>query len=519
MKRIANNMVVLLVMAGTLMTSCSKQLEIEPRQSIDAETALTSIQAVNASITGIYARLKSARWYGRDMITHPDALADNGHATNASGRLLPESNNVFGSHFTGTIWQSGFAGINQINLTLEAIKNGIPNASPAQVTNWEGQLYFLRGLYYFDMMRVYAYIPGAVTVSQDRGGVPLLLKGISGVDSALALMPARAPIDDVYAQIVADLTAAESRLTWATTLVSVANKAAAQGMLARVNLYRKNYSEAKKWADAAIALVGSRLTSTTNHVNSWRVDTHQENIFQVRFAINAENIGVNESLQTSYTTIVTLPGLSSATGGFGDLVPNLSLLNELGITLTGGNTNTNFTGARSTVASRSNDVRNLLFEPGTNGRTKGWIECTKFLGKNGFINLDNIPVLRVAELYLIRAEAMATTGSSVYNEAAALADLKTIKSNRYTDYATSGLEAADNLLTGGNLYEEILRQRRLEFAFEGHRFFDFKRLGRTITKGAPSTVAPIAPGDARMLPPIPQSDVDGNPNLRQNFGY
>jgi len=266
-------------------------------------------------------------------------------------------------------------------------------------------------------------------------------------------------------------------------------------------------------------LVGSRLTSTTNHVNSWRVDTHQENIFQVRFAINAENIGVNESLQTSYTTIITLPGLSSATGGFGDLVPNLSLLNELGITLTGGNTNTNFTGARSTVASRSNDVRNLLFEPGTNGRTKGWIECTKFLGKNGFINLDNIPVLRVAELYLIRAEAMATTGSSVYNEAAALADLKTIKSNRYTDYATSGLEAADNLLTGGNLYEEILRQRRLEFAFEGHRFFDFKRLGRTITKGAPSTVAPIAPGDVRMLPPIPQSDVDGNPNLRQNFGY
>lgn len=523
MKRTMKKYIVVLAAASLVLGSCSKQLEIDPRTAIDANIALSSKDGINASITAIYARLKSARLYGRDLITHPDALADNGHATNASGRLLPESNNVFGSHFTGTIWVSAYASINEINLALAAIDKGVPNATAAEISNWQGQLYFLRGLYYFDLMRVYAYIPGAVVAAQDRGGVPLTLRGFNNADSALAFKPSRAPINDVYDQIVKDLEAAESRLSANTSTaalgVATASKPAAQALLARVNLYRKNYADAKKWADAVIAARGATLTTTTNYVAQWRLENNAENIFAIRFATNAENIGVNESLQTSFTTIVTLPGSSSALGGFGDLVPNLSLLNELGITLVGGNTNANFTGTRGVVASRNNDVRNLLYEGGSAGRTKGWVECTKFLGKNGFINLDNVPVLRISEMYLIRAEAQATTGSSVFNRAAALADLQTIKRNRIVGYAGSAEETADNALDGQALVEEILRQRRLEFAFEGHRFFDLKRLGRDIVKGAPNPNAPVAFTDARILPPILQADVDGNPNLKQNFGY
>ncbi len=83
------------------------------------------------------------------------------------------------------------------------------------------------------------------------------------------------------------------------------------------------------------------MTTTTNYVNQWRVDTHGETLFQVRFATNGENIGVNESLQTSFSTL-TAPGNTAVTGGFGDLVPSISLLNELGIALVGGNTTANF---------------------------------------------------------------------------------------------------------------------------------------------------------------------------------
>ncbi len=519
MKTLNNKTVILLLASALIFAGCTKQLEIDPQQSIDAAQALTTADGVNASITGIYAKLKSARWYGRDMITHPEALADNGYATNASGRLLPESNNTSGAHFTTTIWTTGYAGINQINLAIDAVTAGIPGASAGTKNNWLGQLYFLRGLYYFDMVRVYSYIPGAVVAAQDRGGVPLVLKGFNSVDSALVFRPSRTPVNDVYDQIVKDLTAANTNLTWSTSLVNLANKAATQGLLARVNLYRKNFGEAKRWADSAIALVGSRLTTSSTFVSNWRAATHQETIFQIAYLTSAENIGVNESLQTSFTSLVT-PGNPTVTGGFGDLVPSITLLNDLGITLVGGNTSANYLGVNAVVASRSDDVRNLLFEPGSSGRTgKRKIECTKFLGKNGFINLDNVPVMRVAELYLIRAECAATQGSSVFSEANAIADLKKIKSNRILNYTGSDIETADNALTGSALYEEILKQRRIEFAFEGFRFFDFKRLGRDIVKSAPNANPPVAFTDFRILPAIYQPDVDGNPNIKQNFGY
>ncbi len=517
MKKHMYKTVAVFALFAMLAASCKKQLEISPRQSIDASTALTSRDAIEASITAIYARLKSARQYGRDLITHPEALADNGFATNKSGRLLNEANNVFNNHFTATIWTNSFAAINQINLTLEALPtlSLVPAVTQVERDRWEGQLYFLRGLYYFDLARVYAYIPGAVVTSQDRGGVPLILKGINTADGALSFFPTRPTIDENYTQIISDLTLANSKLLNPGLGVSLANKAATQGLLAKVNLYRKNYTEAKRWADSSINLAGSKLSTSAAYVGEWRKDTHGETIFQVRYTLNTENIGVNESLQTSFSTLVT-PGNTVVTGGFGDLVPSISLLNELGITLTGGNTTANFA-LNAVVATRSTDVRNLLYEPGTTGRGPAKVEVTKYVGKSGFINLDNVPVLRIPEVYLIRAEAMATPGSPAVNEVAALADLKRIKSNRYTGYTGSAIETADNALTGVALYDEILRQRRIELAFEGNRFFDLKRLGRDLVKAPHYNT--VAFTDIRILPAIFQADVDGNPNLKQNFGY
>jgi hypothetical protein len=367
-------------------------------------------------------------------------------------------------------------------------------------------MYFLRGLYHFNLALAHAYIPGAVVTTQNRGGVPLMLKGTSTLEDALALKPSRATIDEVYASVVSDLQNANSRLTEAG-FPNLATKSAAQAMLSRVYLYMKDYTNAKRWADSAIARVGSRLTNSNSYVTNWRAATHNETIFQIVFITNAESNGVNESLQTSFTTL-TAPGNTTTTGGFGDLVPTISLLNDLGITLTGGNTSANFQGANAAVSTRSADVRNQLYEPGTLGRGKSYVECTKYLGKNGFINLDNIPVIRVAELYLNRAEALATPGSPVFDEAAALADLNRIATAR-------GL--SDFALTGTDLYDEILRQRRIELAFEGHRFWDLKRLGRDIVKAPHYNT--VAFTDIRILAPIPTREVDGNKNLAQNPGY
>jgi tetratricopeptide (TPR) repeat protein len=498
----------LVAMVVSSFSACRDALDIDPRQSIDATLALNTKDGISAAVVSVYSRFKSVRLYGRDLIAIPEALADNGFATNKSGRLLNEANNVFRAHFTGTHWSACYNGINQANLILDIIPTvSAPGITAADQASWTAQLRFLRALYYFDLVKVYSYMPGATVPAQDRGGVPIVLKGINTSAGALELLPSRAPINDVYAQVITDLLAAEAVLTNPGLGANFANKAAAQAMLSRVYLYMKDYAKSKEWADKCITLAGSRLSNAAGYVAQWRNASHQETLFQFVLASNAENNGVNESLQTSFTTLTAPGGQLLATGGFGDLVPTISLMNALGITLTGGNTNANF-GLNAAIGSRTSDVRNLLYEPGTTGRGASKVECTKYIGKNGFINLDNLPVVRIAEVYLTRAEAMSTPGSSVFNESAALADLNTIATNR-------GLTAFS--LTGSPLYEEVLNQRRIELAFEGHRFFDLKRLGRNIVK-APH-YNPVEFTDIRILAPLPTSEVDGNKKMVQNAGY
>ena len=493
-----------------IFTSCEKAIQVDPRQSIDIETALNTSENVNAAITGVYSRLKSLRSYGRDVSLFGDALADNGRFTNKSGRFANEARNLPNAHYNN--WGTYYIGINEINLTLEAIPKleTIPAVTQAQKDVWEGQLKFLRALFYFDLAREYAYIPGAIVPSLDKGGIPILTKGVRTIEDAVLVLPSRAPINDAYTLIIADLRESETKLGNLGTSPALATKQAAQALLARVGLYIKDYPLAKTYSDLVIASQGSKLMNSGAYLSGWRSRTNPESIFEVVYTINAENPGVNESLQTSLTTLIAV-GNRAQTGGFGDLVPTNTLLADLGISVTG-----NGTGAAA-ITARSTDVRNQLYELGTTGRGAPFVECTKYIGKNGFVNLDNAIVLRVSEMYFIRAEIQATVGSPVFNEVAARADLVTIKRNRYSDYTGSAQSLADQSLAGTTLFNEIFRQKRIEYAFEGHRFFDFKRLGRDISK-APH-YADLVFSNFLFLPPLPQAELDGNKNLVQNSGY
>jgi hypothetical protein len=359
------------------------------------------------------------------------------------------------------------------------------------------------------LTRTYAYDPGVAVLGLDRGGVPLVLTTPTTTTEAGQLILPRAKVDSVYAQIYRDLTDATSKLT--TNLASaafpqLATLTAAQSLFSRVALYNKDYATCKNYADLAIAAVGSRLMSSAAYLNGWRTAINPESIFEIRFINPAENIGVNESLQTSFTTLV-IPGNNGVLGGFGDLVPQSTLLTDLGITAT-------FAGGA--ITAKTDDVRNLLYEQGSAGRGTARVECTKYMGKSGVQNLDNIPLIRVAELYLNRAEALATPGSAVFNEAAALADLKKIKQNRYSKYDDTQ-KVFDDALLGTPLFNEIIKQRRIELAFEGHRFFDLKRRGVDIVKTSPYNT--LLYNDFKVLANIPTRELDTNPKLEQNFGY
>ncbi|WP_207433005.1 RagB/SusD family nutrient uptake outer membrane protein [Sabulibacter ruber] len=481
--------------------SCDELIEINPETAIDASTALTTRENVEAAIIGVYVPLKGLTEYGNRLVTLPEALADNGMATGKSGRLVNEAANIRGAANHFTHWTTSYNAIARINYILDAI----PTLQGATVTedlknSYIAELKFLRALYHFDLVRAYAYIPGAVVDAKNRGGVPVVTTAFKTPAAALEFKPSRPAIEDVYTAIYADLDDAIAKYGTggAFSTPGRASKVAVQALYSRVALYRKDYPKVIEMSTAAIDTRGASLTNAGNYVAAWGGAVHPESIFEIQFSAQAESNGVNESLQTAFTTLVQR-GNRNQTGGFGDLVPTPSLLSALGITVTGNGT------ANAAITARSSDVRNLLFELGTAGRGAPYVETTKFLGKSGFINVDNIPVIRIAEMYLNRAEAYANTAGGDVN---ALLDVNRIRTNR-------GLEPS--LALGQDLKNEILLQRRLEFAFEGHRFFDLKRLGLDILK--PATGATVAFTEDVILPAVPQADVDGNPNLKQNSGY
>jgi starch-binding outer membrane protein, SusD/RagB family len=467
-------------------TGCSDLLDVSPRQSIDSATALTTEEAIDATIIGAYDQLQSTNVYGRDLIAMPEALADNGRATNKSGRLNPEYQNQPNAHIV-SLWSTAYFAINQLNLVIDAS----PSVKMADTKRSavEGQAYFMRALLYFELMRAYAYTPKSIVAQQDRGGVPLILKGV--LELPQVTNASRASIDECYKQIVADFNTAITKLegTAKSRAPFYVTKGAAQGLLSRVYLYMGDWVNAEKMATDALASGIGVFQTNANYIASWRAAINPESMFEINYQTN-ENVGVNTSLQTTYTTLVEL-GNRTKTGGFGDLVPSVNLLAAIE--------------SEKDTANKVLDIRRTLYELGTAGRGTAEIECTKFFGKNGAVNLDNVPVIRVSELYLTRAEAIFNQGG---READALKDLNTIRTR-------AGLPARTSTLTGPALLEEILKQRRIELAFEGHRFFDLKRLGRDIIK-VPTNILFT---DFRILAPLPVREIQANPNLKQNFGY
>ncbi len=506
------------MLAGVLVQSCKKQLDIPSRSSIDADLALTNKAGIENALNSVYSILKRETHYGRDLFSISEAMADDAFANNRSARLINENRNASGANVL--IWGGSYGGINEINLTLAAIP-GIKDGTAADKTRLEGELKFLRALFYFDLVKNYSYIPTFTVPAQDKGGVVINLQGFNTPDPAVAYRPSRATIAACYAQIMDDLYNCMALLSGPNRGRNYASKHAALALGSRIRLYEGNWAKADSFATAAIALNTSTtgiggMTTTANYVAGWRAADHPEGIFQVYYATSNESIGQNTALSATHTTLSAPGAWDKTRQGQGDLMPNAFLLGELGITGHNFASTLNYT-PPALPASQvpptlvySNDIRNRLFEWGVNA-SGNYVECTKWMGKSGAAHWDNVVVLRWPELYLNRAEARYQMGQ----EALAWADLNVIRTARYTGFVVPGVQD----FTGAALLNEILRQRLLEFTFEGQRFYDLKRYGITINKVVPTGTFTLTATDFRLLPRIPTGEVDGNPNMVQNFGY
>ena len=494
MKQLLNKYLLAGVVFTTIISSCAKELDINPRQSIDSSTALNKASNVEAALSSAYAGLKAQAMYGRDIPIVSDALADIGRATNHSGRLNPENRNNHGAHLA--FWGTAYGIINELNTIIAAIPK-VEDATAADKTRWEAESRALRAFIYFDLVRSYAYIPTAVISQQNKGGVVLKYSPTLTNTDGLGWAPERAPINVCYDSIYSDLNKAIPLLTNSRGIYFF-TQVNARALLSRVALYRGDWNTVVSNAGLVLSSIpaGSGLTNTTDYMANWRAPFNKESLFEIRFSSQQEALGVNVSLHTSLNTLL-IPGNNTVLGGWGDFVPNSTSLTNLGIAAPSVNNIT-----------YGVDIRGRLMEWGSSGRATRNVECTKYIGKSGFPYLDNFPVIRISEMYLNRAEAYYNLGGGA-NEALALADVNLIRTNR-------GLLAS--VATGTALLAEIQSQRSIEFIFEGHRFFDMKRWGMDISKTQPATIfLPFT--DYRILAPLPQGDIDGNVKMVQNPGY
>lgn len=457
--------------------SCDSILEIEPQQSIASDQALSTPEAIKSNLADIYAGYKNVLLYGRDFTATAEALADNTSIIDrAGGRYVQQGANSPTANLGN--WAYAYSKINEINLLLEALPK-VVGASPTFIDETVGQAKTLRALLYFDLMRAYAYEPNMAPPGQDKGGVPLALSGVI-LPSQIELLP-RSSVADCYAQIYIDLTdgIAKAPLQAAGAKYYV-TRTFASALFAKVALYNQDFDRAEQLATDAITL-GSLVPATAaNIVPGWRLNNHPESIFEVGFTTPGESIGVNESITSAYVSRLTLTATTPATGN-GAVVPTTALL----------------------ALYAASDVRKTLYQNGL--RTPIAMECTKFLHKTGTTYMDNIPVMRVSELFLIRAEARARKAAP--DEPGAISDLNLIAARVPIVY--------DGTTTGAALVTAIIAQRRLELAFEGDRWFDLKRRGADVIKSTGNVLY----DDYRRLAPIPVREIQINPNLVQNSGY
>ncbi|WBO83122.1 RagB/SusD family nutrient uptake outer membrane protein [Hymenobacter yonginensis] len=439
------------------LSACEKQLDLAPTTQVDAATALDTADKLESAIVGAYAKLDNGALYGTNFSLLPELLAPEDYVlwqgTFTSYRdvfrRLMQSNNAEATR----TWQVAYQTINFTNIILEAL----PVVTDADLkAQYEGEARFIRGALFFELVRLYG-LPFQAGASNP--GVPLTLTANKTAEQASQQL-ARATVGEVYAQAIADLRAAETLLPEENASGSGrVNKFTAKAMLARLYLQQSNYAQARTLANDVIENSAAFLTPSVT--GPFRTRNSSESLFEIQQNDQYNAGAANDGLATFFAPS------DFARGDVAVLAPFLAKYEP--------------TDARFT----------LLFIEDQGGRA-GRIRSTKW---NNFG--QNIPVIRLAEMYLIRAEANRELGTSI--GATPLEDVNTIRERAQATPLTAVTVA------------DILKERQLELAFEGARIHDLRR--RQLSAGTLPWNSP------RLVFPIPLHDTNLNKALVQNPGY
>lgn len=444
-----------------LCSSCDSYFNEELHQHIPDKEAFHTLKDITNALNGIYYTFGSAAFQGCNVPALGDLAADNATADPSSGHWVALSTYTYTEHTKELeeIWTAGYsmidAGTRLIQGTHQLLAERPFNTSDSLILQSTlAQAYALRAHAAFVLVNLFGLPAG--TDDSPHGGLVIVEDHPAEPGDRLS----RSSVAATYQWILRDITKAHSLPNVISgTPQFYYNPAAVKALEARVNLYLKNYSAAGEAATRAISLRNSVPADSVSYLTMWNsTEISPEDIFTIAKS-TTDNLSSNSlnTLYSSYGSKLT----GSLTALFGPA-----------------------------------DLRLSLIDPASN-------QPAKYRGLPEAATVSNIPVFRISEMYLILAEAKATTHPSEAREALFF----TARRNK----AISHVSVLPS--TPGELLEFIKDERRRELFAEGHRWFDARRNGEKINLNNGS----IPNYDvSRLVFPIPAAEINSGSGVGQN---
>jgi len=451
-------------------SACSDWIDLEPFTSLSNSQALADVAGNQVALNGAYARM---RGIADNVQTYPDLMSDN--------TILTQVNNGAGVQIHNWLYTSGdgsaeamFDQMYSVTIALNNILIGIDDledGTQAERDAIKGEALLMRAWCHFELVRWFGtpYLQG--TPATDLG-VPIKV-------TPELTFPPRNTVQEVYDQVMADLDEGITLLDGASFNVIRWSAAAGRALRARVNLNMGNYAAAITDATAVIDDTNFELETGMDYMATFADDDSDEIILKAR--------------------VITLDGGPRIGWTYYFIQQDGSIRQDYSVPEDFFN------------SFEAGDVRAGLYNVDPDN---GLNTIAKYIGRpDAIAGIHDLKLFRISEQYLIRAEAYANNNS----EANARTDLNALRGAR-------GLGDIAATVTGQNLINAIVEERRKELAYEGFRWHDLNRLGLPIIRNnaecsAGLSECQLSAGNFRRIFPIPQDEINANAEMVQNDGY
>ena len=474
--------------------ACEDFLQREPLDQLTEGNFYRTFDDMDRATLAAYSPMQNVEWGGKGwMLT--EVPSDNSEAGGTDPDFTPiDAFTVTADNGPVALyWGIHYQQVAYANVVLDKAPDA--DLTAAQELQLTAEASFLRAVAYFDLVRLF-------------GGVPLLTTAPSADGD---LFPARAEVSEVYDLIKADLTYAAEHLPLEPAQDGRATRGAALALLSKVHLTRREMDDARARAQDVIDLGIYRLMDDFGENFYLETsDNNAEAIFQVQYT-GCGPFGTGNANQAFFAPYGQ--GITKDRDGWGSQIPT-------------GPTTVN-PGTDIQRAYEENDLRRIhtIMQPGdfypeinaedggytypVNQISRSRANIKKYVVGGGpnicFMSTpQNLHYLRYADVLLTLAESILERQGGTTSDPAALEAFNAVRTR-------AGLEPADEITR-----ESMALERRREFAFEGHRWFDLLRTGRAIEV---LTLHGKNIAQHNLLFPLPSAELKINTNLVQNPGY